>query len=186
MMHIVLSLDQSVLDYLYSVRAVPVTFFFIAVSEFGRYQSILAVSAALSALLFIKRRYADIVGLVFAVLGSGATILALKYLVHRPRPALFYQAYTEGLYLAFPSAHAGLSVAFYGFLAYMILQSYPTLSRRVLSLLLPVLAVLVGLSRLYLGVHYLSDVLTGFAIGAVFVWLAIQVRLHMLAKSWKS
>jgi undecaprenyl-diphosphatase len=128
----------------------------------------------------IPKRYADAAGLLVAVCGSGALILALKYLVHRARPDVFYQAYIEGPFYSFPSAHAGLAMALYGYFAYLLMQRFPNHARRFFIASMWILIALVGFSRLYLGVHYLSDVAAGFVIGAFFVWIGTQVRLRLL------
>ena len=180
MIHLITTIDQYVLEQLYALRTVPVTMVFIDISEFGRTEIIIGFTAAISLWLGLKRRYADIAGLAASVAGSAVTILALKYLIHRPRPDFMYQAYPEGPYYSFPSAHAGLSMALYGFTAYLLIQSFPTRWRQVATALLPVLILLVGFSRLYLGVHYVSDVMAGFAIGALFVWIGTFVRIYIL------
>jgi membrane-associated phospholipid phosphatase len=182
MMHAVLSVDLSVLRYLYSIRTMPLTYFFIDVSEFGRWQIVSGIAVLLSLFAVLHRRYADVAGIFAAVLGSGGIILFLKYTIQRPRPEWWYQAYPEGPYYSFPSAHAGLSMALYGFCIYLLLQSAPGRLRHVVIALLPLLIFLVGFSRLYLGVHYLSDVIAGFVIGVLAVIFAIQTRLRLLTR----
>jgi undecaprenyl-diphosphatase len=177
--------DMSVLNYLFSIRTVPVTIVFIDISEFGRWQILFGIAVLIALFCILYKRYADIAGIFAAYLGSGAVILALKYLIHRPRPAIMYQAYIEGPYYSFPSAHAGLSMALYGFFVYLLLQSSSTSLKRALIATLPVLIFLIGFSRLYLGVHYVSDVLAGFFIGACFIGFGIFARLQAL-KRWDS
>lgn len=181
-MHFLYSLDVGLLQYLYSIRTTPLTYFFIDVSELGRSEIVLGITVAAALFFILWKRYADIAGLFVSALGSSAVLLILKYAVHRPRPEWWYQAYSEGPNYSFPSAHAGLSMALYGFLMYLLLQSAPTQFRRFCIACLPVLILLVGLSRLFLGVHYFSDVIAGFLVGAIFVYVGIQVRLHFLKR----
>jgi len=183
-MHAIIALDLNVLNSLYSIRSVPLTLFFMGVSMFGQWEVVVGIVMAISVAAVFHKRYADVAGLLVATLGSGGFILLLKYSIQRPRPELFYQAYIEGPYYSFPSAHAGLSLAFYGFCMYLLVQSASTQLRRFLITMLPILIFLIGLSRLYLGVHYLSDVIAGFAVGALFVWFGIQTRLRLL--KWDS
>jgi membrane-associated phospholipid phosphatase len=180
MMHFILLADTSVLHYLYSVRDLSTTLLFIDISELGRFQIVIQIVVLISLLSILWKRYADSAGLLVAVLGSGGVILFLKYVINRPRPEAWLQAYPEGPFYSFPSAHAGLAMALYGFLMYLLLQTAPTQFRRILIAILPLLIFLIGFSRLYLGVHYLSDVIVGFAIGAAFIFLGVQVRLRLL------
>lgn len=112
--------------------------------------------------------------LVWAVslTGGWAANLLLKGLFHRERPALEHGVDTFGY--SFPSGHAMVSVVFYGMLVYGLLRYGPDVLRRVEStvwLLLAAFLLAMGLSRIYLGVHYASDALAGAAVG--FVWLLL-------------
>nr|MBA3713130.1 phosphatase PAP2 family protein [Pyrinomonadaceae bacterium] len=108
---------------------------------------------------------------LFAITMAGAIILnaALKLSFHRARPVPFFDTPLPSSY-SFPSGHALFSVCFYGVLAWLITAR---IHRRATQISIWTLAVflvsLIGLSRIYLGVHYPSDVLAGYA--AAFVWL---------------
>ena len=176
----VLHVDSFVLQSLYHLRTVPLTYFFIDVSEFGRLVTVVGLLSVFFVFLFHKKRFADLAGLVISVVGAGETLLLIKVLVSRVRPEFFYQAYPEGPLYSFPSAHAGLSIALYGYIAYLLLQERATFFKTTVINALPVLIALVGFSRLYLGVHYFSDVIAGFAVGGFFLWLGIKARLQLL------
>lgn len=180
MIHIISNLDANAIAYLYDIRSMPVVDFFIAVSELGRWEIVFRIAAVACLCLLLLKRYADILGLMTAVAGSTVAVLSLKYLINRPRPDFIYQAYVESSNLAFPSAHAALSMALYGYFMYLLLQSGSSRLRRVAIGLLPIVIVFVGFSRLYLGVHYPTDVLAGYAVGLGFIYLGIQVRLRLL------
>jgi membrane-associated phospholipid phosphatase len=174
------ALDANAVAYLYDLRSMPVVDFFIAVSELGRWEIVFKIAAVACLCLLLLKRYADILGLMTAVAGSTITVLALKYFINRPRPDFIYQAYIESSNLAFPSAHAALSMALYGYFMYLLLQSGSNRIKRAIIGFLPVVILFVGFSRLYLGVHYPSDVLAGFAVGFAFIYLGIQIRLRLL------
>ncbi len=92
----------------------------------------------------------------------------LKYIIARPRPE-GYRLIDESGY-SFPSGHSMVSMAFYGLLIYLIWKNcshekLKYISCFFLSLLIP----LIGLSRIYLGVHYASDVIGGFVISLVYL-----------------
>ena len=87
----------------------------------------------------------------------------LKHILQRPRPTE-YRIIEETGY-SFPSGHSMVSMAFYGFLIYLIYKKVENKNLKWISiLLLSILIVLIGTSRIYLGVHYTSDVLGGFFI----------------------
>ena len=108
-------------------------------------------------------RYA--VELLLAMGGGLALNELLKAYFHRPRPstALIYQ-----YGLSFPSGHAMMSVAYYGCLAWLVVQHT---GRWGWSIALVIFALLIGLTRMYLHVHYPTDVVAGFAGGAA--WLVL-------------
>jgi membrane-associated phospholipid phosphatase len=118
-----------------------------------------------------KRKDWGRLGLLFAtVVGAAVLNLALKYLFLRPRPDLV-QAYAHDTGYSFPSGHAMISMAFYGTIAYLLFVALRNWRLRALVCLgLAIVLVLIGFSRLYLGVHYLTDILGGWAAGGL--WLA--------------
>ena len=104
-------------------------------------------------------------------LGGGALLtLALKFLFHRPRPEFDHPlAHANGY--SFPSGHMMGATLFYGFMTVLVVtQIKPWRWRTLVPVLAFLLIILIGLSRVYLGVHYLSDVLAAAAAGLA--WLA--------------
>jgi undecaprenyl-diphosphatase len=97
----------------------------------------------------------------------------LKLIFERPRPELLRLVEETGY--SFPSGHSMNSVIFYGLIAYLIIRRSRHWSRYAVAAFLGVLVILIGLSRIYLGVHYASDVLAGFLIGLG--WLALAARI---------
>ncbi len=106
----------------------------------------------------------------------GALVLnqALKFMIQRPRPDGFRLA-TESGY-SFPSGHSMISMAFYGLLIWMIWKyEKDDILRHVWCCLFAVIIVMVGISRIYLGVHYASDVIAGFCVSLL--WLAFFTKV---------
>ena len=94
--------------------------------------------------------------------------LFLKNIVERPRP-IGYRLIDETGY-SFPSGHSMISAAFYGLIIYFIWKNVKNKNLKYIScILLSLLIVLIGISRIYLGVHYASDVLGGFTISIVYL-----------------
>lgn len=88
---------------------------------------------------------------------------ALKIIVQRPRPTE-YRIINETGY-SFPSGHSMVSMAFYGFLIYLIYKNIKNKYLKIsLMLILSILIIMIGISRIYLGVHYTSDVCAGFLV----------------------
>ena len=103
--------------------------------------------------------------------GGLGTAFVFKEIFHRSRPLGALIAETSS---SFPSAHSVISIAFYAFIFYLLAGNARSgFSKYLLISLVFIVPVLLGFSRLYLGVHYLSDVLTGYAIGLV--WFLIGV-----------
>lgn len=126
-----------------------------------------AVAVAASGLLAAGRGWL-VPPLWLALAGAEATTWAAKLLVGRVRPD-----FLEGVSAAspsFPSAHAAVSMALYGFLGLAAASGLPGRRRAVLAAAAAAV-LLVGFSRLYLSLHYLSDVVAGYGVGALWLWL---------------
>ena len=98
----------------------------------------------------------------------------IKFIMQRPRPTEFRIIEETGY--SFPSGHSMVSLAFYGYLVYLIYKYINNKHlRRTLIIILSILICVIGVSRIYLGVHYTSDVLGGFLIS--FAYLIIYIEL---------
>lgn len=161
------------------VHAVPeAVALFDGITWLGHRLVIAVLGIAVGVLLLARRRLWMLAAWAGALVGSNLLNMALKAAVQRARPEVEAAAYAEGW--SFPSGHAMASTTAYGMLAYLLLQRFgqhvgPVVAAAVLVILF------VGASRIYLGVHYLSDVAGGFLAGAV--WLAICVIACELAES---
>jgi membrane-associated phospholipid phosphatase len=112
------------------------------------------------------------VRVVAIALSSLVLMLVLKRLFKRKRPLSPLLKAARGL--SFPSGHAIMAVSFYGLIIYCILHSGWEVNTEILmTTLLVLLILLIGFSRIYLRVHYSSDVIAGFIIG--FIWLMISL-----------
>lgn len=98
----------------------------------------------------------------------------LKFAIQRPRPDGFQLAVEQGF--SFPSGHSMVAMAFFGLLVWMVWRYEPDRATRIAcAAAFGAVIVLVGVSRIYLGVHYASDVLAGFCVSLA--WLAIYTRV---------
>lgn len=144
------------------------------VTHLGDLPVLLALAGGLAAAGWPSRSSADRGALLLVVAGSGLGNLLLKAWFERPRPGPDFEPLLSEPWWSFPSGHAMMTLAFYGFLAGRLLER-PGAGARALAGLLGLLVVLVGLSRVYLAVHYPADVLAGYAAGAPFLWAALAL-----------
>lgn len=123
-------------------------------------------------LVVLYRYFRQVWESVALVLATGGALLlneALKWLFHRPRPALPWLTTATGY--SFPSGHAMISLAFFGMLGFVIWTNFRGRWGKVTAIVVgAIVPLIIGTSRVYLGVHYPSDVLAGFAAGGF--WLA--------------
>lgn len=109
-----------------------------------------------------QRRLRSAVYWISAVGFAQLFVVALKFVIRRPRPALMY----EGLQgFSFPSNHATLSIVTYGFLAFFVARAWGNVARRRIAIATALFILLISFSRLYLGAHWFSDVLAGISFG---------------------
>jgi undecaprenyl-diphosphatase len=128
------------------------------------------LGAAVAVVLLRRQQRILLLGWVSALVGGSVLDFALKHIFRRPRP-FFADPVASARGWSFPSGHAMGSLVVYGMLAYVIIKIWPGRRTRLVAPLVTAFVVLIiGVTRLYLGVHYLSDVLAGYAAG--FMWLA--------------
>ena len=100
-----------------------------------------------------------------AFLGAAGLYDIVKPAVGRARPPAALQVGGPDIGRAFPSGHATQSIAFYGMLAIVLITWYAPRHRRLYVASAALVTLVIGASRLYLGVHWLTDVLGGYALG---------------------
>lgn len=131
--------------------------------------------------LVIKNRK---IGLSIIINLGVVTILnqALKFLLRRPRPTDYRLVEETGF--SFPSGHSMVSLAFYGYLIYLVYKYIKNkyIKWSIISLL-SILILLIGVSRIYLGVHYTSDVIGGFLMSFSYLVLYISLVKKYLIKT---
>ena len=133
--------------------------------------------------LLRRRDWRPLALLAASVIGSVVTYNVMKAIVDRPRPPeAIWIGHFPGA--AFPSGHATQSVAFYAMLA-LVLSLHTSAGRRVLLWTGAILvAIVVGGSRVYLGAHWMTDVLAGYALGAAWAALIIVVAIVLGRRLW--
>jgi membrane-associated phospholipid phosphatase len=163
--------DERLAEWLHGRATDPFTDVFRAITWTGNFVTLLVVALVAVAVLWRRRQRTDAVFVALAFLGAQVLSNGMKLGFRRERPFFPDPLATESTF-SFPSGHALVSLAVYGAIALLLARRISSHTWR--GLLLggtALLVVAIGFSRLYLGVHFLSDVLAGFAAGAA--WLAL-------------
>ena len=176
------AIDAAVLTWLQE-RASPFWDRAAVIASFIGAELILPLLLVFGALFAFQRRWGALVSLVVITIGSQHLDTVLKGAFQRVRPNPLPSPLHEILpaqAFSFPSGHAMVAAAFYLFLAYLAWRVLPRVWRAPATAALLLIIVCVGISRLYLGVHYLTDVLAGFAAGAGWTGATLLAG-HLLA-----
>lgn len=170
--------DDMVYKTISHTISTPVTSIFKVLTNLGGTIGIITVTILI--LIFLKsniQKYYVVLNLLIITMSNQI----LKFIIQRPRP-IEHRIIDESGY-SFPSGHSMVSMAFYGFLIYLIYKTIE--NKRIkwgLCTLLSVLILFIGISRIYLGVHYASDVIGGFCLSISY----LIVYTKMIGKDIKN
>ncbi len=172
----IVAADIRIASLLSAFRDPDLVQFFTVVTAFGYWKVIATLGIAVSILMWLLKRPHYLPGLWLTVIGNQLTVTLLKHTFARPRPEMAVFAESS---FSFPSGHSAASAAFFGFLTYVLIRE--RVGPIVVSFLVGMtLIFLIGLSRIYLVEHYLSDVLNGYLVGTLWallgIWLAEWLR----------
>lgn len=147
------------------------------ITSLGGYPILIAVVAAVVGYLIVVRMYGPALYIAISILMGSALSQLLKLFYDRARPDLVEHLVTAHT-ASFPSGHATMSTIVYLTLAALIVRLVDNIRARVYVICVAALvSILVGLSRIYLGVHWPSDVAAGWALGVAWAslsWLAVS------------
>lgn len=175
--------DNNIISFFKAIETSGLDAFYIIITEMGSVWFLTTLSVVLIALLWVKAK--DKWGVLFFIIaigGSGLLTWVLKQFYGRGRPSINEEI--DAIGFSFPSGHSMGALVFYGFIAYFIARSSQKKSVKVLSsIVLGILILLIGTSRIYLGAHFPSDVMAGFVAGSI--WL-ILCLLSLEWVQWQS
>jgi undecaprenyl-diphosphatase len=175
--------DVALLDWLHAHATATGYAIFNAVSLLGSPAALTVLALGVGLLLAAQRQWIVLGGWIAALTGGSLLNQVLKLVIRRPRPP-YAAAFLTHYSWSFPSGHAMLSLIGYGLLAYLLVVLW--VHRRSLQAAIvlgaTLLTLAVGLSRLYLGVHYFSDVVGGYAAGVL--WLSTCISGLEVARRW--
>ncbi|GAA4426088.1 phosphatase PAP2 family protein [Pontibacter saemangeumensis] len=170
----IVTLDKEFTAILYKVRSDSLSRILYGFTLLGEREAVFIIGGLVSAVFLYRRHFVALFAFWLALAGVGISTRYGKTFISRERPADV--AYYVVEHFSFPSGHATTVMAMFGLLAYFLYRHYHAHPhRRYVLWLAAALIVIVGFSRIYLGVHYLSDVLAGFLLGAL--WLLVGVSL---------
>lgn len=170
----IVALDKSFTALLFSMRIDWLSQIMYGATQLGEQWAVFVVGGIMSVTFLIRKKYVALVAFWLALAGVGISTRYGKTFISRDRPANV--AYYEVEHSSFPSGHATTALAQYGLIAYFLYRHYRKRRQRQLIVgAAAALIMVVGFSRIYLGVHYLSDVLAGFLLGTL--WLLVGISL---------
>src|SRR6185437_10494259 len=140
----------------------------VTVTQLGSAYVMIPLVAAVGVWFAITRRFRTLLYWVAAATFAEVLVWVLKVALGRARPPTAYAAIDE---YSFPSGHAALGMVVFGFLAFLLGHGKPGWQQSAYALCAAGIAVLVAFSRLYLGAHWMSDVIASFGLGIA--WIAL-------------
>jgi undecaprenyl-diphosphatase len=166
-------LDLAIFDRIHRLVGPQTNRLMLFITFLGKHQFLIPANLLLILyFLFISRQTWFSIRVTAIALSSLVLMFLLKWLFKRKRPLSPLLKAARGL--SFPSGHAIMAVSFFGLVVYCILHSIvPQWLKIAFTIFLVILILLIGFSRIYLRVHYASDVIAGFIVGLV--WLLISL-----------
>lgn len=167
----IMAADARVENMFYSFREPWLTAIFVWITLLAKWQVALVFAAILSLILWLWKKRELVFSLWIIVVGGGLSGYISKLAFSRRRPGA--ALYIEDTF-SFPSAHSIIAAAFFGFIIYVFIREARKRERKIIALFGGLaLVLLIGISRLYLGAHFLSDVFGGYILGLF--WLTIGI-----------
>ncbi|MGB8191252.1 MAG: phosphatase PAP2 family protein [Chitinophagaceae bacterium] len=177
--------DFAVFDFLEKYVSDGMSDFMLGITFLGTHHFLIPANLILIAyFLFIKKHRWYSIKIPVVALGGVTLMFLLKMFFNRPRPLI--PLLKEAAGLSFPSGHAMMSFSFYGLMIYLVWHNVANRwAKWILIALLLFLILLIGFSRIYLRVHYASDVMAGFCVGIIWLVLSLWVTRRMETYSRK-
>lgn len=167
--------DRNITEFIISFRSPELNKIFQFITNIGDIYGYLAVGSISSIVFYLKfKNWRFVIQMVFVLGISGLSNLAIKQAINRPRPDVEHLVSVATL--SYPSGHAMSAISFYGFLIYLFygfkMNKWIKLG---IILFLTLLIFTIGISRIYLGVHFPSDIAGGFIAGLIWVAFCIII-----------
>jgi membrane-associated phospholipid phosphatase len=168
--HLLHQFDLTIITEIQSFISVKMTSVMEVFTFIGSASGIISIAIVTIIIMLFNKKWWECVFFVIAVIGSTLFNSLLKWVFHRARPTI-HPLVTETGY-SFPSGHSMSSIVTYGMImVFLVLFFNKAWSKTLIILVFSLLILLIGISRIYLGVHYPSDVIAGFSAGGT--WLIV-------------
>lgn len=172
--------DSSIRAAMRGMQSPMWTSLFLAVTKLGSTVYLTIIGCAAGLVFIALRWWRVLILLIVAMAGQAALHHGFKWLIARPRPSALI-AYPPAESFSFPSGHAISALCLYALIAWIFTSHTENSALKAgIWILTIVLVFLVGMSRVYIGVHYSSDVLAGFAAATVWTTAIISADEHRL------
>lgn len=165
-------LDSAIYKFIISFKSNILTNIFKAISFLSSTKVIIVFNVILAIIVLINKK-TNLLLITISSISSGVINNLVKYIIKRDRP--FGIALVKENFYSFPSGHTMISILFYGMIIYKLIESNFKY-RKILVSLISVYILSVGISRIYLGVHYASDVIGGYLLAGII--LLILTIIH--------
>jgi len=177
-------LDSSVSLFLFQLRTDMLAIAFYYFTQLGSTPAVVVMTILTLIFLVLKKRWNYVVAVLVSVLGSGISIYFTKLYFHRERP--MEMAYYTAKTFSFPSGHAAGAMALIGIICVLLSleRQHIKWARSWIGLGIAYI-ILIGFSRIYLGVHFVSDVFGGYLLGSLWLILAVCTLEYLLLRSSK-
>ena len=165
--------DDSIRFYIYGHRSAALNKVVIAITYSGNWQAVTLI--VLSLLISNKTRRS--IGIPLAITSVSSTLIykGVKHIFERPRPDLIYRIIEQGGF-SFPSGHSMNSLVCYGMLIYLVRRHCKNENiKNAITIIFGALIPLIAISRIYVGVHYPTDILGGWCVGSFVLASAILI-----------
>lgn len=165
--------DDKIYKAINGIKSTTLTNILIVITELGGVIGLFFILLITVSILWYKNRKKEALGITLNLMLSTFVYIILKQIFQRTRP-ITGDILVDEIGFSFPSGHSTNNMAFYSFAIYLVCLNVKNHNlRNILCVILGIIPILVGFSRVYLRVHYPSDVIAGFCLGIILVILFI-------------
>lgn len=164
--------DKKIISYIHDIVTPKMKELMVFISFLGSAKFYIPVYILILFYFFKNKYYINSIALVNGVLGSAIINFLVKGYYIRIRPEKYFQIQETGF--SFPSGHSMVAISSYFILTYLLFRKKPWDVKKTMAWVITgVLVLLIGFSRIYLGVHWPTDVIAGLSLG--FIWVYINI-----------
>lgn len=177
------NLDSSVESYIISIRSNSITNFMTIITNIGSSYALISLTILVILIAIIKQKKLPL-NTMINLISVFIISQIFKFIIHRPRPTGIFLTHASGY--SYPSGHTMVSFAFFAFIACSLSEKIKNKALKLLINILTIITIiLIGFSRIYLGVHYLTDVIAAYLLGFSYLMIFLNIRANIIKKRQK-